>query len=134
MTRRTPGVLPRLIPVVLVTAAAMSYAAWVERADAYLGRNLVPMLLLVVLAAVALHRGKGSWTGSGWCWPLATIGFALPALGLSLYLHYGYTVDLNGMVSESIYPQEVFRYLPIYTTFAGAIGFSIGWIAGKNVN
>ena len=66
-------------------------------------------------------------------WLLGTAGFAIPAIGLSLYIHYGYDVDLNGMVSESIYPTEVFRYLPIYTTVAGGIGFAIGWIAGRNV-
>jgi len=42
-------------------------------------------------------------------------------------------VDLNGMVSESVYPRELFRYLPEYTTGAGAIGFAIGWIVGRNV-
>ena len=30
--------------------------------------------------------------------------------------------------------EELFRFLPIYTLFAGAIGFAIGWIVGrKNV-
>ena len=50
-----------------------------------------------------------------------------------MYLHYGYSVDLDGMVSESVFPQELFRYLPLYTSIAGAIGFAIGWIVGKNV-
>jgi hypothetical protein len=27
----------------------------------------------------------------------------------------------------------LFRYLPIYTIFAGSIGFAIGWIAGRNI-
>ena len=87
---------------------------------------------VVALALVTLHRGQGQWTGSGWSWLLGTIGFAIPAVGLSLYLHYGYANDLNGMYSEAIFPQELFRYLPFYTMFAGATGFAIGWIVGRN--
>ena len=125
--------LVRLLPVLLVIAMAMTYAASIERGDAYLWRNLLPMLAIVVLSIVTLVRGKGRWTGAGWRLPLGTIGFALPTLGLSMYLHYGYAIDLHGMVSESVFPQELFRYLPLYTSIAGAIGFAIGWIAGKNV-
>ena len=57
----------------------------------------------------------------------------MPALGLTLYLHYGYAVDLEGMVSQARTPGQLFRFLPIYTTVAGGIGFAIGWIAGRNV-
>jgi hypothetical protein len=123
----------RMLPVLFVTIAAIAYAAYVEGADAYLLRNAIPMLLVIVISALTLYRGRGRWTGAGWSWPLGTLGFALPALGLSLYLHYGYSVDLNGMVSESVFPRELFRYLPAYTTGAGAIGFAIGWIVGRNV-
>ena len=105
----------------------------VELGEAYPYRNLLPILAVVALSVVTLIKGKGTWTGSGWRWPLGTLGFAVPAVGLSLYLHYGYEVDLNGMYSQSVYPQEVFRYLPMYTSFAGGIGFAIGWIAGRNV-
>ncbi len=133
MTRKTRLILVRLLPVLLVIVAAMFYAASIERTDAYIWRNLLPMLTVVVLAVVTLVRGNGHWTGSGWRLPLGTIGFAIPALGLSMYLHYGYSVDLNGMVSESIYPQELFRFLPLYTSGAGVIGFAIGWIVGKNI-
>ncbi len=125
--------LVRLSPVLFVTFAAMFYVLKVEAGVAYPFRNLVPMLIVVGLAVITLRRGGGSWTGAGWRWLLGTAGFALPAIGLSIYLHYGYEIDLNGMYSESVYPQEVFRYLPVYTTFAGAIGFAIGWIAGRNV-
>ena len=111
----------------------MIYVLKIEAGVAYPFRNLVPMLIVVALAAMTLVKGDGSWTGSGWRWLLGTAGFAIPAIGLSLYIHYGYDVDLNGMVSESVYPTEVFRYLPIYTTVAGGIGFAIGWIAGRNV-
>lgn len=123
----------RLLPVVFITAAAMAYVVYVEGHDAYAVRNLIPMLMFLLLASVTLLRGSGRWTGSGWSWLLGTLGFAIPALGLSLYLHYGYAVDLDGMYSEAIYPTELFRFLPIYTIVAGGIGFAIGWIAGRNV-
>jgi hypothetical protein len=133
MTAVTKQIYLRLLPILLIVAVAGAYAASVERGEAYLLRNLLPMLAVVLLSAATLVRGKGRWTGAGWNMPLGTVGFALPALGLSMYLHYGYAVDLNGMVSESVFPQELFRYLPLYTSVAGAIGFAIGWIAGKNV-
>ena len=126
-------VLVRMLPVLFVTAGAMTYVAWVEGENAYVLRNIMPMLIVVVLALIALIRGGGSWTGSGWCWLLGTIGFAIPAIGLTLYLHYGYSVDLDGMVSDSVQPRQLFRFLPIYTAFAGTIGFAIGWIAGRKV-
>jgi hypothetical protein len=37
------------------------------------------------------------------------------------------------MFDDAIYPQELFRFLPAYTVVAGALGFAIGWIAGRNV-
>lgn len=123
----------RLAPVVFLTLAAIAYLGHVQGDNAYFWRNTVPMLTVVVLAAVTLKKGGGTWTGGGWRWLLGTLGFAIPAVGLSLYLHYGYAVDLNGMYSGSVYPKEVFRYLPLYTMVAGAIGFAIGWIAGRNV-
>jgi len=82
---------------------------------------------------IIVWRGGGSWTGRGWRWPLGLVGFAIPALGLSLYLHYAYSVNLNGMFDDAEQPTRVFRYLPAYTLVAGAIGFSIGWIVGRNV-
>lgn len=126
-------VLVRILPVIFIAVAAIFYAAYVEGADSYAARNALPMILLVLLSAITVYKGNGRWTGSGWRWPLGTFGFAIPALGLSLYLHYGYSVDLHGMYSESVYPRELFRYLPVYTLFAGAIGFAIGWIAGRNI-
>ena len=125
--------LVRLSPVLFVAVAAMIYVLKIEAGVAYPFRNLVPMLIVVALAAITLTKGGGLWTGTGWRWLLGTVGFAIPAIGLSIYIHYGYDVDLNGMVSESVYPTEVFRYLPIYTTISGGIGFAIGWIAGRNV-
>ena len=123
----------RLLPVLFVASAAMVYVGYVEGVDAYVIRNIAPMLMVVVLSALTLYKGRGDWAGAGWRWPLGTAGFAIPALGLSLYLHYGYAVDLDGVFDGAIYPQEVFRFLPAYTILAGAIGFAIGWIAGRNV-
>jgi len=123
----------RLSPVLFIAFAAMIYVLKIEAGVAYPFRNLVPMLVVIALGALTLQRGGGRWTGNGWSWLLGTLGFSIPAIGLSMYLHYGYDADLNGMYSESVYPAEVFRYLPFYTTFAGAIGFAIGWIAGRNV-
>jgi hypothetical protein len=123
----------RLLPVVVIAAVAMVYVIQVEGSGAYAARNMFPMLAVIALAMLALRMGGGRWTGAGWRWPLGTLGFSIPTIGLSIYLHYGYSVDLHGMYSESVYPQEVFRYLPIYTMFAGGIGFAIGWIAGRNV-
>lgn len=125
--------LTRILPVLLITISAMGYVWHIEGRDAYAVRNILPMLIVVILSAIALRKGGGRWTGGGWRWPLATLGFTLPALGLSLYLHYGYSIDLHGMFSESVYPREVFRFLPVYTLVAGGIGFAIGWIAGRNV-
>ncbi len=133
MSPVTKLILVRLSPVLLIVIAAAAYAASVERGDAYLLLNLLPMLVVIILSVVALVRGQGRWTGAGWRLPLGIMGFALPALGLSMYLHYGYAVDLDGMVSGSVFPQQLFLYLPLFTSTAGAIGFAIGWIVGKNI-
>ena len=116
----------------LVTAAA----AWfneVQQGGPYVLRNLVPPLLVVLLSALTLRRGGGTWTGAGWRLPLGTLGFAIPALGLAVYLHYAYSVNLNGLFTDATNPEGLFRFLPLYTLVAGGIGFAIGWIAGRNV-
>ena len=123
----------RLSPVLFITAAACAYITHVEGPDSFAVRNTVPMIVLILLSAITLYRGAGSWIGAGWRWPLGTLGFGIPALGLSLYLHYGYSIDLDGMFSQAKNPEALFRFLPIYTTVAGAIGFAIGWIVGRNV-
>ena len=86
-----------------------------------------------ILALLTLYRGGGKWSGAGLRMPLGTLGFAVPALGLSLYLHFAYSVNLGGMFTDAPYPERVFRYLPLYTLVAGGIGFAIGWIIGRNV-
>ena len=111
----------------------MAYIADVEGPDAYVLRNTMPLMLLVALSALTLYRGDGSWIGTGWGWPLGTLGFAIPALGLSLYLHHAYAVGLESLFGAATQPLELFRYLPIYTSVAGGIGFAIGWIVGRNI-
>jgi len=123
----------RMLTPLFFTAGAITYVVYVQGPGAYAPRNAVPMAIVVLLSAVSLYKGDGHWAGAGWKWPLGTLGYSFPAVGLSLYLHYAYAIDLNGMFSEAIYPREVFRYLPVYTIFAGGIGFAIGWIAGRNV-
>ena len=123
----------RLLPVFFITVAAGFWISDVQEGGPYVLRNLVPPMLLVIISWVTLHRGGGKWAGSGLRLPLGTIGYAIPALGLSLYLHYAYSVNLNDMFSDSLYPGRVFRYLPFYTMVAGGIGFAIGWVVGRNV-
>lgn len=131
--RRRRKILVRLAPVLCLLIAAGVWIVDVEGPDAYASRNLLPLMLVAVLAAEVLRRGNGRWTAAGWQWPLGVIGFAIPSVGLSLYLHYGYQVDLNGMYSDAVYPRELFRYLPAYTIGAGVLGFLIGWRIGRNV-
>ena len=123
----------RLLPVILISLAAGFWFNDVQEGGPYVLRNLVPLLLLVLLSALALVSGKGHWAASSKRLPLGVIGYSIPALGLGLYLHYAYSVNLNDMFTDAALPDRVFRYLPIYTTVAGGIGFAIGWIAGRNV-
>lgn len=123
----------RVLPVALLLLATAFWMSDVQDHRQYLLRNIVPLALVLALSLVTLWRGGGRWTGSGYRWPLATLGFAVPAVGLSLYLHYAYQVNLNEMFTGSASPMQLFRFLPWYTTVAGAVGFAIGWIAGRNL-
>ena len=42
-------------------------------------------------------------------------------------------VSVNEMFGVAKSPGQLFRFLPIYTTLAGGIGFAIGWIVGRNL-
>ncbi|MEM9404325.1 MAG: hypothetical protein AAGA44_17790 [Pseudomonadota bacterium] len=53
---------------------------------------------------------------------------------MTLYMHYGIATDLNGMYSNAVYPDELFRFLPIYACVAGLTGFAIGWIIGRSAD
>ena len=125
--------LLRVAPILLVALAAGLWFADVQQGGPWVARNLVPLVVLVALAWITLRRGDGRWSGAGMRMPLGTLGFAVPALGLSAYLHYAYAVNLNDMFSDAEYPDRVFRFLPAYTLVAGGIGFTIGWIVGRNV-
>ncbi len=132
MTGRA-GFTVRLLAPALILLAAGLWFGDVQQGGPWLLWNLAPLAVLFLLCGYVLHRGGGRWSGAGAQWPLAVLGFAIPALGLSAYLHYAYAVNLNGLFTDARYPWRVFRYLPLYTFGAGAIGFAIGWIVGRNV-
>ena len=123
----------RLLPVIFVSMAAAFWFNDVEEGGPYVLRNLIPLAILVVLSGLVLFRGGGHWTGSGKRLPLGVIGYAIPALGLAIYLHYAYSTNLNDLFTDAAHPGRIFQYLPIYTTVAGSIGFAIGWIVGRNI-
>ena len=133
MEARHKFLVVRLLPVILLATAAGFWFVDVQQGGPWTARNLLPLLVLVLLSALSLHKGDGRWSGRGMKLPLGTLGFAIPALGLSAYLHYAYAVNLNDMFSDAEYPDRVFRFLPAYTLVAGGIGFAIGWIVGRNV-
>ena len=126
----------RLFPLVLLTLGMGFWFYDVQDGGSYVLRNLVPPFAVLLLAAFSLHRGGGRWAprgdgGRDWRLALGTAGFAIPAYGLAIYLHYAYTINLDGYFDDG--PGQLFRFLPLYTFVAGVIGFAIGWIAGRNV-
>jgi len=123
----------RVLPVLLALVAAGVWFSDVQDNSQYLLRNLLPLGVVLVLSLLTVWRGEGSWTGSGWGMALGTLGFAIPAVGLSVYLHYAYLVNLNDMFTGTDSPMQLFRFLPYYTTLAGGVGFAIGWIVGRNL-
>ena len=133
MQDRGKLIIVRLAPLVLVTVAAAFWFSDVQEGGPYVMRNLIPPVVVIALAAITLWRADGTWTGGGWRWPLGTAGFAIPALGLAVYLHYAFSVNLNGLFDDAERPAQLFRFLPAYTLVAGGIGFIIGWIVGRNV-
>ena len=122
------------MPVALIVAAAGLFIARAEDYGPDVGRNLVPLGVLLGLWTLALVRNRGAWLGSNRRWSLAALGYAVPALGLSLYLHAQWYYDVDGLASSALSPGLLFTFLPYYTGIAGVIGFAIGWIVGKNVS
>lgn len=133
MEARHKFLIIRLSPVVLVAIAAAFWFVDVQQGGPWTARNLVPLAALVILSFLTLYKGGGRWSGAGMRMPLGTLGFAIPALGLTSYLHYAYSINLNDMFTDAQFPDRVFRFLPAYTLGAGGIGFIIGWIVGRNV-
>jgi hypothetical protein len=129
----TRHILIRLLPLVLLFVATIAWINDVQEGGPYVHRNLVPPAVILLLGIFTLVRGGGTWTGAGWRLPMGMLGYSVPALGLSIYLHYAYSVNLNDLFSGSTNPDQLFRFLPIYTMVAGGIGFAIGWIVGRNL-
>lgn len=129
----TAKIFVRVLPVLLLLLAAAIWFADVQDTSQYLVRNLVPLGIVLGLSILSVRRGGGQWGGAGLRTACGTLGFAIPAVGLALYLHYAYSVNLNGMFTGSESPMQLFRFLPYYTTLAGAVGFAIGWIVGRNL-
>lgn len=126
-------VFVRVLPVLLLLLAAAAWFGEVQETRQYLLRNYIPLAIVLILAILTVWRGEGRWSGSGKRLALGTIGFAIPAVGLAIYLHYAYSVNLNDMFSDTQDPMQLFRFLPYYTMLAGTIGFAIGWIIGRNL-
>jgi hypothetical protein len=123
----------RVLPVLLLLVAAGVWFSDVQEGSQYMLRNLLPLGAVLGLSLLTVWRGEGTWTGSGWRLAMGTLGFAIPAVGLSVYLHYAFSVNLNDMFTGTDNPMQLFRFLPYYTSLAGAIGFAIGWIVGRNL-
>ncbi|MEL7296224.1 MAG: hypothetical protein AAGJ86_01115 [Pseudomonadota bacterium] len=89
--------------------------------------NATPMVVALVAYVFISRRGLDTrfW--------FALIGFCLPAIGLSAYLHLSFLFDWQGIASNAITPELLFTYLPIYVMVAGATGSAIGWIVGRFV-
>lgn len=126
-------ILIRLLPLGLLFVAVVVWINDVQEGGPYVMRNLLPPAIILLLATFTLVRGAGTWTGAGWRLPMGTLGYSIPALGLSVYLHYAYSVNLNDLFTGSTNPGQLFRFLPLYTLVAGGIGFAIGWIVGRNL-
>ena len=117
-----------LLALVLLLIALAAWFADVQQEGPYLLRNLLPPMFVILLAWLGLRRGPNPRI------LLSAAGFAIPAVGLSAYLHYAYSVNLNELFAGSTQPEQVFRFLPIYTSGAGLIGAAIGWIVGRNLS
>ena len=124
----------RAATLALPLAAVGVFIAEVETGLDTTLRNLAPLLLTLGLGVIALVRNRSDWWQPDARWPLATLGFALPAVGLSLYLHVLWHYDVDGLASKARDPRLLFAWLPLYTLLAGAIGAALGLIVGRQLN
>ncbi|MEL7538470.1 MAG: hypothetical protein AAFZ58_14545 [Pseudomonadota bacterium] len=123
----------RALTVAMPLAAAALFIADVESELDTVARNMVPLVAVLCLAVFALIRNRGRWWRPDPRWPLATLGFAVPAVGLSLYLHILWHYDIDALRTGARDPRLLFAYLPLYTMLAGAIGFALGLIVGRRL-
>ena len=115
-----------LIAFSAVVAAFGWLAAAANPTGLFVARNLVPAgAAWLLLVYILLRRPSDARWWLGW------LGFLVPALGLSGYLHLAFLNDWRGIASEAVTPALLFRFLPWYAAVAGGIGFGIGWIVGR---
>ena len=119
-----PAVSRAILLLFSVVVAAFAWLAAVANpTGAYVWHNVAPAGVAWLLLAwiVIARRGDARWW-LGW------IGFLVPSLGLSGYLHLAFLNDWQQIASQASTPSVLFRFLPWY---AGVIGFGIGWIIGR---
>lgn len=115
-----------LIAFGIVVAAFGGLAAAANPTGVYVARNVAPAgAAWLLLGYIVLRRPADARWWLGW------LGFLVPALGLSGYLHLAFLYDWRGIASEAVTPALLFRFLPWYAGVAGSIGFGIGWIVGR---
>ena len=127
-------VVARFLPFLLAFIVLAAWIADIREGAPYLARNLVPGVVWLVLVAWALWHNRGAFFTPDARRTLGAIGFAIPAIGLTVYLHAAYQMQDSELFGADSRPDRLFRYLPIYTLIAGGLGFAIGWIIGRNVN
>ncbi|MEM1261191.1 MAG: hypothetical protein AAGH76_02215 [Pseudomonadota bacterium] len=132
--RPWPQIVIRLAIVVAPLAAAALYIADVERGLGTALRNIAPLFVVLLGALVTLWRNGGSWWQPETRWLLMTIGFAVPSVGLSLYLHHRWALDIDAVRSSARNPRLLFVWLPVLTVVSGAIGAALGRIVGRQLD
>ena len=125
--------LVRVLTLALPLAAAGVFIADVESGLDTVPRNLVPLAITLLLGVNALVRNGAGWWSPEPRWSLVMLGFAIPAVGLSLYLHVLWQFDIDGLRSGATQTRLLFAYLPLYTCVAGCIGAALGWIIGRGL-
>lgn len=133
MTGPARRIAVRLLPLLLVVIVLVAWFADVQQNGPYVPRNAIPPFLGLLPLFIALRGSAGYFRGADPRYVLAALGFAVPSVGLAVYLHHAYAVNLDSLFADARRPVEVFRFLPIYTSGAGLLGAAIGWIAGRSL-